>query len=220
MDNMRARVFGVAVVALVVATMAACAPTTSTAATPRFDAPYAGPRETVALILDARRAWQRDTERAMADAALYELVRHPYASRRFDVVERERLDTILDEIDFNRSGAVDPNTAVRAGRILGAQSMVIMTVTGVTVSRYDLGVLRVGAGGYDVRGTLQMRWIDVETGVIVAVERKEMQQVVPGSFRVPGVRFSGSPQDAALLTAVNDGARDLIDDMMRAVALR
>jgi len=67
---------------------------------------------------------------------------------------------------------------------------------------------------------LQMRWIDVETGVIVAVERKEIQQVVPGSFRVPGVRFSGSPQDAALLTAVNEGARDLIDDMMRAVALR
>ncbi len=41
------------------------------------------------------------------------------------VVERSRIDAVLSELDLARSGVVDPSTAVRAGRIIGARYVVL-----------------------------------------------------------------------------------------------
>src|SRR5947207_14882680 len=40
---------------------------------------------------------------------------------RFRVVERERVQKLLEEQNLTKSGAVDPQTAVRLGKLLGAQ---------------------------------------------------------------------------------------------------
>jgi TolB-like protein len=66
------------------------------------------------------------------------------------VVERERLQAILDEHKLAQSGKVDGKTAARIGKLLGARHLVL--------------------GSYfDVAGTLRVdaRLVDVETGAIV-----------------------------------------------------
>ncbi len=45
------------------------------------------------------------------------------------VVERDKIDYILREVEMVKSGAVDPATAVRIGRMMGAQVMIFGSIT-------------------------------------------------------------------------------------------
>ena len=66
------------------------------------------------------------------------------------VVERTALQAVLDELELGHSGMVDPDSAARVGKLLGARWMVLGTY-------FELG------------GTLfvQSRLVEVETGRIV-----------------------------------------------------
>jgi len=67
-----------------------------------------------------------------------------------DLIERTRLQEILEELELQRSTKIDPDSAVEVGKLLGARYMVL--------------------GGYfDLMGTLRVdaRVVDVETGRIV-----------------------------------------------------
>lgn len=208
-------------IAIVVALFVGCAPTTRTPSGEVifFDEPYDGPIETVALILDTRAArFTREAEATLYDAALFSFMSHPYAFRRYDLIERSRLDAITAEFELARSGLVDASTAANLGRLLGAQSIILMSVSNVSASPYSASVFGIGVSAFDVRASLQMRMVDVETGRILAAVQQPMQQVVPGSFRMDTLRFAGSPQDAAVLNVVTEGAKLAIDDIMRAAA--
>jgi TolB-like protein len=70
------------------------------------------------------------------------------------VVERERIQWLLDEQALQRSGAVDQATAVEAGKLLGAQAVLF--------------------GGFIVNGRqmwINARLVDVETGEILLSEQ-------------------------------------------------
>jgi TolB-like protein len=84
------------------------------------------PQRPVVAIMDF-------TNSSLVDHAMYEpfsagiaamlladLSRNP----NIEVIERERLREILDEIALNQSGTVDSAAAVQAGKILGAQHMI------------------------------------------------------------------------------------------------
>lgn len=71
-------------------------------------------------------------------------------SDAYRLVERDRLQDILDELKLNRSRKIDERSANRIGKLLGAQYMVL--------------------GGYfDVMGTLRVdaRVVEVETGKVL-----------------------------------------------------
>lgn len=61
-----------------------------------------------------------------AGQALRELLTNAFiASRRVRVVERGRLNDVLKELRLGQTGAVDPKTAARVGRFVGAQLVVV-----------------------------------------------------------------------------------------------
>jgi TolB-like protein len=66
------------------------------------------------------------------------------------LVERDRLEEVLAELELGRSGKIDPATAARVGKLLGARYMVL--------------------GGYfELRGALRVdaRVVEVETGRVL-----------------------------------------------------
>jgi curli biogenesis system outer membrane secretion channel CsgG len=75
------------------------------------------------------------------------------------VVEREELQKLLDEQNLGASGRVDPQTAAKIGKLVGARYV----VTGVFIDFYG-----------DFR--LDARLINVETGEILKVESDRMQR--------------------------------------------
>lgn len=75
----------------------------------------------------------------------------------FQVVERDKIDFILKELELVKEGAVDPATAVKVGKLLGARYMVFGSITQI-----------------DSRNTrMVVRVVDVETSEIIASKDKE-----------------------------------------------
>jgi TolB-like protein len=116
-------------------------------------------RRPVLAVLDFTNSSLQDHELyhpfsiGIAGMLLSELRRNP----NIELVERERLRQVLDEIEFNATDRVDAATAVRAGRILGAHHMLF----GVFV--------------IDRRGNLRIdaRAVSVETSRVEHVETVE-----------------------------------------------
>lgn len=99
-------------------------------------------------------------------------------SGRFDVFERERLGSILEEQDLQSSGMVDPDTAVSLGRIVGIDYI----ITGEII---DFGREVRSFSGYGVRSETVfyrleavVRVLETESGRIVftKTERAEERQ--------------------------------------------
>jgi curli biogenesis system outer membrane secretion channel CsgG len=98
----------------------------------------------------------------MADALVTSLVQ----AGRFDVVERERLDLVMNEQNLHQRGLVDPATAARVGKILGAQLVVFGLVTGAAeqkIDKFSYDVIRVEV-------SMDVRAVDVSTGKVAISE--------------------------------------------------
>jgi curli biogenesis system outer membrane secretion channel CsgG len=113
--------------------------------------------------------WHDRGAAAMQDVFVTELVK----SGKFRVIDRERLDALMREKNLSLSGAVDPSTAVRAGKLLGVEYFLVGAVT-------EYGATETGAHGRGVRGlpgfsagkktfvaAANARIINAETGEIV-----------------------------------------------------
>lgn len=97
---------------------------------------------------------------------------------RFDLIERERLQEIVDEHSLNLTGLVDPSKAVELGKLFGAEYLAFGSVTSLTAKEsggaagvgYGPGVVG-GMQKHKVSATVMLRVVDVNTGRIVLFGR-------------------------------------------------
>jgi TolB-like protein len=73
----------------------------------------------------------QSTSPALSEYIIEELIANTVNDRIFSVVDRQQLDTIRAEQNFQMSGEVDDSSAQELGRLLGAQTIVTGTVTKV-----------------------------------------------------------------------------------------
>ena len=78
-----------------------------------------------------------------------------FDTRLFEMVERNRIDAILKEQNFQYSGLVDDRTAAEIGKFLGAKVIIIGDITGSGSTR-----------------RLVFRGLDVETAKILAMAQE------------------------------------------------
>ncbi|HEY7885225.1 MAG TPA: CsgG/HfaB family protein [Cellvibrionaceae bacterium] len=104
--------------------------------------------------------------RGAADMLTTELVR----GSGFDVYERERLNSIMQEQNLGSSGRVDPSTAAKIGKILGVQYIVTGAVTeyGQSTSGGGGGGVNIGKKGY--YSSVDVRIVDVNSSRIIFAE--------------------------------------------------
>ncbi len=73
------------------------------------------------------------------------------------VIERDKIDFLLQELELTKAGAVDAATAAKVGKLLGAQYMVFGSITQMD----------------DDEAKFLVRTVDVETSEIVATAERE-----------------------------------------------
>ena len=142
---------------------------------------YKGPKKRIAVLeFEDKSGHQHggwhDVGRGMSDSLVTALVK----TNRFIVIEREQIDKIMAEQSFGMSGAVNPDTAAKIGRIIGVGVIVTGGVTefGVKESKMGVGglgrVLPFGGGGAiqtnTARVVLDVRFVDTSTGQILMAE--------------------------------------------------
>lgn len=101
-------------------------------------------------------------------------------TRKFDVLEREELRVLAQEMAFGESEYVDMNEVVKMGNMIGADYIVIPTISYLEVNTVEKNVPYIGGTQVSLEVTLgtAVRTVDVSTGKIIAsnvnkLEKKE-----------------------------------------------
>lgn len=108
----------------------------------------------------------------------------------FNVIERSKVDAVLDEQDLVSSGAVDPATGAEVGRMTGADYVVLGTVTSYEEQSRKGGGL--GYKGIRVGGKKGETYIAVDLRVVDTTSSEiEYVRTVEGTTASRGVSLSG-----------------------------
>lgn len=87
-------------------------------------------------------------------------------SKRFSVVERDKLALVMNEQGLGMSGAVDPQSAAKVGRLLGVKYIVTGGVDKVAVNKTGGALSKFGGVGGNLvsaDAVINMRFIDTTT---------------------------------------------------------
>lgn len=103
------------------------------------------------------------------------------ATRKFDVVERQRMDELVDEIRRGDSGLQDPARAIKAGQQLGCDYFVMGDISVFSVAATPLK--RIPTTSRFTRDVVthvivDMRIVDARTSKIVSAEKGELRDSV------------------------------------------
>lgn len=179
---------------------------------------YARPRAAI-------RAFENRTEdeKVPAGAVMDMMVTEINKAGIFDLMERERLDYIRDEILLGQSGLMDPETAPKVGKIKGVQ----YTMTGaITLYYYDekgsgiaipiIGSMTTAKTAYVL---LEIRVMNNDTGQIVYTSDQlgTAKHVARGAVAYQGF-FIGSYRKTTggiLATATRDAVMKHVEAMKR-----
>jgi Curli production assembly/transport component CsgG/PEGA domain len=83
------------------------------------------------------------------------------------IVERKRIDTLLVEAEFGQlSGLVDPEKALKLGKLLGANQIIIGTISDITEESKQFKGYGIQTENVEVTATLLIRVLDIETAKI------------------------------------------------------
>jgi len=88
-------------------------------------------------------------------------------SGKFIVVERDKLDKVMAEQKFAMSGAVDPATAAKVGKILGLNAIVTGSISQFGSDTEGSEYLLTQSKSQVVKCTVDVRVVDAETGQIL-----------------------------------------------------
>ncbi len=107
--------------------------------------------------------------RGVSDMLVNELVR----SGGYTVIERSKIDSILQEQNFGASGRVSSDTAAEIGRLLGVETVIFGSVTQMDLEQKNQGggAFGIGVSSDKTRAFVQLsvRMVNTTTGEILTV---------------------------------------------------
>src|SRR3954464_1950781 len=139
--------------------------------------------------------WGHGGAEAAQDVFVTELVK----SGKFTVVDRERLDAMMQEKGLQQSGDIDPKTAIKLGKILGLNYLLTGAVTEYGTTDVSGGGGGVFAGKRKFVAALNARLINASTGEIVWADEASQEET---SVRVSVFGIGGGVDDNRMFDKV------------------
>ncbi len=112
---------------------------------------------------DAPGAYGRRSGTAVCGFITGELAR----SKRFRIVERSRLKSIMNEQNLQAADLVDEDTAVKVGRMLGVHGVLVGSVSQYDMDKTTVYVYVVPVVSKDYKVGATVRLIDVSNGEVI-----------------------------------------------------
>jgi len=136
---------------------------------------------------------------------------------KFVVIERKRLEAVLQEQGLGLTGAVDASTAVKVGKILGVELVLVGDITklGVKQAGGSTGIFGgVGLSKNTLEGGLDVRLVSTQTAQIVFAENEfNADSSFKGQFRSSsgGTDFDETKIDKVFRPCVERLAKKMAD---------
>lgn len=160
-------------IAVAALTLASCAPgtkirqknTTTVKETEKVVSKYTGPKRRIGIVSFENKApyAQARIGNTATDILITELVK----SGKFIVVERDKMDRILDEQKLGQTGAIDPATAAKVGKVLGLNAIVTGSISQFGVKSEGKDFLVTQSKQQIVECSVDIRVVDAETGQVL-----------------------------------------------------
>lgn len=122
-------------------------------------------------------------------------------SGRYDVVERGRLDVVMEELALSQTGLISGETAQRFGQMTGADYTVVAKVIAADFGRFNNYVY----GGHKAKVKVSVRFVDNQSGIV------KVSEVLEGSRTVTDYEDKSPDRDMMIASAVNDVSRKVLE---------
>jgi len=138
---------------------------------------------------------------------------------RVSVVERDELSKVLNEQGFTNSDLADPNTAIKVGKILGVQYIILGNVTEYGVSEHNVGVVFVAVSNTEARVAVDARAVDTTTGEILIADSANASESESGVAiaSLYNLEIGGRGYEN---TIIGKAARKAVDELAGKVAAK
>lgn len=94
-----------------------------------------------------------------------------YKTGKFKIVERERLNTVLEELKLGASGLVNPDSAKKIGAQLGVNAFLFGNLTSVKYSKNKQTLFILWTESQDTEVALDARLVDIESGQLISASK-------------------------------------------------
>lgn len=151
----------------------------------------------------------------MADMLTTELVK----SGKYQVIERQAIEQIMQEQQLGQTGAVTPQSAARVGQLLGVELAIIGSVTEFGYKKSDVGgFLKKQGFGLGVQSAsasvgIDVRFVNTSTGEILAADNVRKDESKKG-LTVDTQQFSFENQNEFDESLVGKATRKAIEEIM------
>lgn len=126
---------------------------------------YTGPKRRIGVVSFENKAPYAQAR--IGNTATDILVTELTKSGKFIVIERDRLDKVLEEQKLGQSGVIDPGTAAQVGKVLGLNAIVSGSVSQFGVKSEGKDFLITQSKQQIVECTVDVRVTDAETGQVI-----------------------------------------------------
>ena len=166
-----------------------------------------------------------DLSRGIVDVVTNELI----DLGRYRVVERQRLDRILQEQDLGQTGRFDDRTVAEIGRLLNAELILTGAVSEFSLDRASAGSAVFGlVGGTTIttaRIGVDLRFVDVTTGEVLGVGRglgiaSDAEVTIEGLELAMQLLRAGTVRESIVAVALRNAIRNALEDASTALPPR
>ena len=132
-------------------------------------------------------------------------------SSKFTVLEREKLALIMKEQGLAVTGAVDPQTAAKVGRLLGVKYILTGGIDkfAINTTRGGIGAIGIGGNMTTADATINIRMIDTTTAERI-ISLAETGQVKKGGGFVRGTSLSRDAEWGIASEAIEKASKAIV----------
>lgn len=175
---------------------------------------YRGPKRRIAVIDFENKTpyGQRELGTSASDIIITEMQK----TGQFILIEREKVEKLMDEQHFSNSDAVEPATAAKIGRLLGVNAVVTGSVSQFGQKEQGVDTIVYQRRSQIADATVDIRIVDVETGEILVADsgRGEATQTIQGSMGLGGrASYDTTLAGDALRAAIFKFSKNVVDRM-------
>lgn len=139
-------------------------------------------------------------------------------TRKFNVVERSSLGKVADEQMFGASGAVDPRTAAKIGKMQGSQFVLIGSITTFGTETSKTGAFGISVSSSETKVGVDIRLVNTTTGAIMMAESITMTESDSGiSGGASGVKHQRTLKQGPLADLARKVSSEIAKKTMFAV---
>jgi curli biogenesis system outer membrane secretion channel CsgG len=138
---------------------------------------------------------------------------NPKLSSLFTVVERDKLAMVMKEQGLAATGAVDPQTAAKVGKILGVKYVLTGGIDKFSINTTKGGFGGIGGNMTTAGATINMRFIDTSTAERVIAVSADGEVKKGGGF-VNGASLSREAEWGVASEAIQKSAKAVVDKLI------